>query len=539
MLVASAAPATAAPATAAPTTVPPSDATPIRDAPPSAAAACLTTGTTAAGDAGNVSLDTYVAPDGSFDRFRNASALREGTDSDALAPASAGVDRTWDGEAVAYRDVVVHRVRLHGPAASLLDELAETDADSATDAVRTLVAGGELGFEYHGSTACPPELALNASADAGSVRVVSDRETDSLWFVFDVDRLRFHPLGGGEPTNDTYVRGHNGFSLTVRQSSGVVDADATVRTSYDVDDADVEFRGAAPGLVRAPSRGDVVLRGETVLAHGSEVTVRLRRVDGGHAVERTAEVNDSRAFATNLTLPENASGSTYAVGAPGVTGDPVSRAGATLLTVGNASDALVDLSNQTSEGAADVLYGPVVSSTSGGFAVVTDDSGDRVAVSDYLSPGSTVAQIYLTPPRTENGTLSVTLYRDVDGDRELDDADAPYRTNGSVVRDAGFVRADSDTPVETPREPVTDDESTQTAAETTSADAEAPVRTTVTEAEPATATTANQTATGTERRPTDGGGATTATSTPGFGVLASLAAVWTLVVASVLGRRRE
>lgn len=408
--------------------------------------ACLSGpgGTTAsAAESETLSIETFVAPGTDYDRLTNASALAAANESGRLTPASAGVDRTWEDEVVAYRDGIVHRIALNGSATGLLDRLAAQNRGSPTANFRAFLAGDGVEFDYHGSTACPPQLAVNASIDRGAIRVVPDQTNETLSLVLDTDRLLFHPLGGGEPTTDTFVRGHNGFSFTLSESTGLVAENTTVETSYDVTDATVAFGDRYDGLLELDSAPNQSVRGRTTLAPGSEVTVILHPdTANGSALETTATVNRTRGFAGQFDLSEAASGATYAVEVPELTESPVVGGGAPLVAVGNATTALLTVENHTSIGT--VLYGTTLTTTDGGFVTVRNSSGDFVGVSDYFEPGTVVAQPDLSPALAENGTVTVTAYRDANGNQEFDDADVPYRANGTAVSDTAEIQIEQD-----------------------------------------------------------------------------------------------
>lgn len=474
-------------------------------------------------DSENPSIDTFVAPGADYDRLTDADALADAREAGALTPASDGVDHTWEDEVVAYRDVVVHRIGLNGSATGLLDRLAAQERGSPTENFRALAAGDDVEFEYIGATACPPELALNASIDRGAVRAVPDRDGDALFLVFDADRLLFHPLGGGEPTTDTYVKGHHGLSITFRESSGLVAENATVESHYDVADADVAFTARHEGLVQVTSDRGQTVRGRTTLAPGSEVEVALHPYSpNGSVVTANATVNRSREFAAEFDLTNVSSGTTYAGAVTGVTESPVVEAGATLVAVGNATTALVDASDYDSTRSVSTLYPMAVSTTDGGFVVVRNASGDLLGVSEYLEPGATTAKPELTPRLVENQTVTVTVYRDANGNREFDDADAPYRVNGSAVRDDAVIRVEDNGPPTTTSVTSTTTTGTQTTANPSSGS-------TVTD-RPMIEDTSSKTDDG---GPNTAAGETTGSpvaDVPGFGVGATVVALAALVI---------
>lgn len=386
----------------------------------------------------NLTVQTLVAPGDRYDRLTSPAALRAARANGTLTPASVGVDRTWEDDVVAYRDVAVHRVTLSGNATTLADRLEAANGTSPTERFRSLLDDGSVEFAYLGPTACPPDLAVNASFDAGAIRVVPDPVNDTVAFVLDLDRLRFHPLGGGEPTTDTRVLGHHSFELGL-PAGGLVGSAVAVGTGYQVERGAAELVGRHDGLVRVDPAADQILRGRTRLAPGSTVAVRLvpyTRADS--VVSARGTVDRSREFAVSVDLGSVPDGAIYVVGFESITEPPVVNAGGTFVAVGNATGAIVDLRSQNTTGG--ILYGPVLTTTHGGFVTVRNASGGLVGVSEYREPGAAVAQIDLAPVLSTDQRVTVTVYRDANGNRAFDEADVPYRVNGSPVRDTAMVR---------------------------------------------------------------------------------------------------
>lgn len=392
-----------------------------------------------------VAVETFVAPGASYEHLTSPAALRAARANGSMGRASAGVSRTWEDRVVAYRDVVVHRVSLGGTAAGLADRLASSNGSSPTATFGTLVARGAVGFEYHGATACPPELALNASIERGALRVVPDPANDTVTLVLDTDRLLFYPPGAGGPTTDTFVLGHHGLRLALPADGPFANETAVAETGYQVETAAAGLDARHEGLVRVDPAADQVLGGRTTLAPGSEVTVTLVPYVGPDAAESaTATVDRSRAFAARFDLSDAPDGSLYAARIEPVATGPAVTGGATLVAVGDATGAVVDLRSHATVGT--ILYGPALTTTDGGFVVVRNAAGDRVGASGYHDPGAAVAQVDLQPALRSPQRVSVTVFRDVNGNRALDAADAPYRVDGDPVRDVAEIRLKRDGP---------------------------------------------------------------------------------------------
>lgn len=414
---------------------------------------CGTAGTVgASSEPASLSVETFVAPNGSYDRLTSPAALRAARANGTLVPASRGVDRTYVDAVIAYRDVTVHRIALEGNATALADRLAAGNGSAPTHRFRALVVDGSVGFEYWGPSACPPELALNATVDRGALRVLPDADNETVSLVLDTDRLRFYPLDGGDPTTDTRVHGNHRFELRLPGAGALVNRTVSGGADYDVRRGHAELTSRHEGLVRVDARDGQRLRGRTTLAPGSELTVRLVPYVGTDVTEvANATVDRNRTFVARFDLSEATKRTVYAVHIESITTPPVVEAGVTFVAAENASGAIVDARNQTSEGR--ILYGPSITTTDGGFVTVRNASGGLVGVSDFQHPGAAVAQIDLQRALQSSQPVTVTVYRDVNGNRAFDGADEPYRVDGSPVRDTAMVELHRDDTPSSPPSP--------------------------------------------------------------------------------------
>lgn len=454
----------------------------------------------------NVSLTTWVAPGAAYGELRNASAIAAATDAGRVTPLDA------DEPTVASTDVAVHRIGLNWSAVGLLDQLDAQDRGSPTENFRHLVRAEEgIEFRYIGPSACPPRLALNETIERGALRVVPDRENGALYVLLDVDEAVYQRPGSSSGADD-WDWGHHAISLELRKSSGFVTESVSVEDHYDAADPQADFEAEIEGLVRASAESNRTIRGHTTVAPGSEIRIQLRPVEASTGrLNATATVNQSRGFAARFDLSE-VGDALYTVRVVGMERDEEFRE-TTLVAVGNATGAAVYAGTPESEGL--TLDDLSAATTNGGFAVVRNASGGIVGVSEYLEPGSASPRPDLRPPIRTNQTVTVTLYRDANGNRTFDAADEPYRANGSVVSDATNVTIEGEPP-----------EVTTTGTTTT---LEMP------ETRTATATTSTPT---TETRVfTDTTATTTTSSTvPGFGAVVTVVAL--LGLFAVLRRRR-
>lgn len=471
-------------------------------------------GSVADGENASLNTTTLTAPATTYDRLRNASAIRRAGERGLLSPASVG-NLSHEERVVALGDVAVHRIALNGSAITLLDRLAAQDRGSPTANFRALVTQEGIEFRYAGPTACPPPLALNASSEAGAFRVVPDRERGILYVLLDTDDALYYPPGGadsGEPSADRGRWGHHMIGLTLRTSSGLVERNVSTASHYEVEERRVAFRSKHRGLLARAAEPNQPIAGRTTVAPGTTLTIRLEPITAGAPpVNTTATVNRSRAFATTVDLSDAPEGAIYAVSIPGVEPRSTAEPIAPIVAVGNATGAIARVSDQRTTG--EVLYDVAVATTDGGFVVARNASGGVVARSDYLKPGIAYPQLVPRPQLRENQTVTVVAYHDANGNRAFDAADEPYRVDGTVVRDAANVtiREDPDPPEQTTTTTTTP--STTTTSTTT------------------TTTTATGTTAGSGGDSgTDGGEAGTQIRVPGFDLAGAVLAIGLLVL---------
>lgn len=491
---------------------------------PPDAVTCSFAGRTGSADGDrNVSVTTWVAPASAHDELRNASAVADAVDAGRVTPLDA------EDPTVATTDLAVHRIELNGSATDLLDRLAAQDRGSPTANFRALVQGEGVAFRYSGPSACPPRLALNETVERGALWVVPDRANESLWVVADVDELVYYALRSDTEfaPDDRWDWGHHGVSLALRRSSGLVGANVTAESHYEAEDPRATFLARTEGLVRLSAGGNRTVRGRTTVAPGTEIRVQLRPVEAPTGrLNATTTVNRTGNFTAAFDLSGVGDGALYTVRVAGMERDEDFRR-TTLVAVGNATGAAVHAGTPESEGLS--LDDVSAATTHGGFAVVRNASGGIVGVSEYLDPGTASPKPDLRPPVRTNQTVTVTLYRDANGNQTFDPDDEPYRANGSVVRDTANVTIEG----EPPEVPTTG---------TTTTDTTTATPTTTDERTTAGATSATERPAGTEATPSEGAttakttAETTGTTVPGFGPAAGAIAV--LLALAAFGRRQ-
>lgn len=388
----------------------------------------------------SISATTLVAPSGTDDRLRNASAIAAAREAGWLTPVG-------DGRA-ASDDVVVHRFALEGAATGLLDGLVATNRTRPTAAFLALVRRPGVDFDYVGGvTNCPDEVALNATAERGALRVVPDRDHGRLYVVADLDGAVFDPYGTRGRTTDVGEWGYYRASLALSPESGLVGTAVGATAEFDVRDRAATLPRS---VVHVSADRNRTVAGTTTVAPGTDLRVRLRPLDDATETwAATATVARNGTFAARFDL-SGVGQAVYEVRVPGVERvDP----GRPLVVVGNASAAAIHQAALTPDGRSLALW---ATTTHGGLLVVRNASGGVVTRVSYPRPGTLLAEVPLPTSVSPNGT-TVVAYRDVDGDRRFDGADRPYRTDGTVVRATATVWRNltaegTASPTPTPRE---------------------------------------------------------------------------------------
>jgi len=458
------------------------------DAAPTDGTAVCGTATAAESAGANITITTLTAPGRAYERLGNASAIRDAvTDGTLVEPA----EGTNEENRVAYGDVVVHRVSFAGNATAVLDAMAAKDGGSPGANFRALLAEENVTLSFRGPTACPPDLALNASLAAGAIRVVPDYEADTLYLVFDTERYLVRQ-GNSEPRSDRWDYGPHQLSLDVQGVDGR-QVNTTAETQWETLPREVSFRTADDALLRTAAGDNRPFAFETSVAPGTELAVTLRPLAAGDPLTATTTVTANRTGRVTLDVPQGV----YAVNVSGI--EPTNL----LVAAGNASGATLQFPDQETEDAAVYEFGVVT--TDGGLVVVHNESGDVVGVSEPFGPGAVYPTVEVPRTAAKDGEFTATVVHDADGNGEYDaGSDAPYRVGGDPVAASASV----DFRLESPQTSTTTTDSPTTA---TSTDA-------------TTTLPSNSTSTTT---PTD-------TFVPGFGVAAALVAL--LTAAALAGR---
>lgn len=411
----------------------------------------------------DASATTLVAPGSAYERLRNASTLSTAADRGLLVPASLDAyarDPRFD--AVAERDVAVHRVELSGTATRLLDRLAARGQGSPTENFVSLVRRDGVEFRYVGPSMCPPPFRLAESVERGAFRVVPDERDGTLYLLLDVDDLAFADDGWAR---QDWTLGHHGLRLEISASSGLVDEAVAVEDDYIVVEEVATFTrsgdDATLSLDAAPNR---TVGGLTTLAAGRELAVTLRLADG-RTENRTATVHAHpdvpdvyRHYHAMFDLSGVPDGTAFrvAVHANGslvgeTTGEVVARSASVRLPASERwDDGVVVVEN--------------VTLSHGGFVRVTAGGDLTLGHSGYLPAGdhrNVTVDVDTTRlpelPTAARDTVVVFVHADTDGDRTFDrravGTDGRYVVDGHAVSDEAPIASPTPSPTPTPAPP--------------------------------------------------------------------------------------
>ena len=348
--------------------------------------------------------------------------------------------------------------------------------------------------------------------DAANVTVVDGDGAATYHVVVDTEAV---VMGYGSPGDDDFGEsvpdlgpemefyagfdGHDWTAETPNRTIEVADTDVTVPTD------------PGDGTLRLEPGTNVSVAGRTTLPPGTSVTVTLDGPSGGPvasdvtAVERTDE-GDAVAFrfTASLDLPD-ATGEGYSLR---VVSNGTTLAESVPVTV-VPREASLTVENDTTRWGTRIEH---VNLTHGGFVVlrVGGVDGPILGVSDYETADRRDSNVQFRDAVENRTTVVAVAYRDVNHNGEFDDADEPYRENGTPVTATAVVRPAQETVVDTPA---------TTATPTTAATV-------------VTHTTTTRTLGMADPGDTDDDG-----SVPGFGVSGTLAALLGLCSLVMLRRR--
>ncbi|WP_246984661.1 DUF7282 domain-containing protein [Halorientalis marina] len=398
--------------------------------------------------------ELLVAPAGTQDELTSPTAIRRAVRTGRLtAPRRSGTIRVDDAPraSVALGDTVVYQI-VSNESGALLDRLAAANGSTPTTRFASLVSADGVGFEYVGPGGNPPALNLSASIAAERFGVVPDRESGVLYMVVESGALLFEQ---DRESSQTEGLGRRGLRLSITSENGSADGPALLTTEYEVVPREVRFFGGEDDQFERATAPAQSVCGATTVAPGSEITVGYRSLDGGPLrTVGTATVRDSYSFTGTLNLSGTAPGAYILGGRNLSTADP-----RTLLVVGNVSVAALDVADVRELARVErITY--ELTSTDGGFVVFRNETGAVVGTSILWTPGRVSSGLLLDRPVRRNGTLTATVYRDVNGNETYDAADEPYRVGGRpVTATANLTVIDPD--------PAPDRSTTQTTARST------------------------------------------------------------------------
>ncbi|WP_225334636.1 DUF7282 domain-containing protein [Halomicrobium urmianum] len=363
---------------------------------------------------------------------------------------------------VAEGDYAVHAIEATGIEGAL--EVAR-----GSDDVRSLLydnADYQVHFKIEQADPGPNADADRINLHEGNSYLVSDPENDTYYVAVDMEELEYVDAnkwgGNSEPTGDVTDGDELTANFTVRGQSVLSDDDSEmVYADYETVERDATLNDGDDVTVRAQSGQQI--SGETSVAPGSEVTVRIRSTDTDEPFQLTpeTEVDEDGTFTvggdfsdvnpgTNFTAQTRVNGDE--------TGDSVDG------VVREAEGADVTFSDQESDGSTVTVDSANLGT--GGFIAVHagDASGDIVGVSDYLESGSQQdVEISLDEELDESATLVAMPHMDTNDDEAFDyngsDTDAPYTESGVPVTDSAEITVgDTGTETATPTATATPEE---------------------------------------------------------------------------------
>ncbi|WP_246986674.1 DUF7282 domain-containing protein [Halorientalis marina] len=484
---------------------------------PSSAPATNTTAQDAA------DIGTWTAPAADFDDLDDREAVRT-----AIGNGSLTRDDT-----VADRDVAVLAVPASGAFGALDRQKDENEpyADAFVDLV-----GSREGFRFHlnqtnpAPNLAPARLDLAATNENDGLRVVPDEANGTLFVALKTDRLVLdRPDRAGVRVRPGQEYEAN---FTIAESVGLSGGRRTSLGTVEIAERTAGFETTDGTLRLDLGRQCNAVAGQSSVAPGTDVTVRLRGTGDAFSLTRDVTVDRNGTFRTdveNLTRPSETAFVATVRGFPDSETDGVVGFGRSLTTVA-ASD---------QSGAGRTVTVDSVFLFEPGFVVLypadaapertaparcpveidRDRAADTVGVSVRLPEDrSTNVTVRLDDPLAESRRLVAVPFLDSNRNGRFDPGvDDPVFVNGTLVAaDLNVSLAANETTLTTTAPPTTDSPTTATTPTTTTSPTPHPPDT----PDPETATTAP---------PTTADG-------PGFGPLAALLALVALAALATARR---
>ncbi|WP_415382127.1 BGTF surface domain-containing protein [Halosimplex sp. TS25] len=383
------------------------------------------------------------------DRFENLSTDRditEGLESGVVSDPLA----TGDGPAPALGDTMVYRLNASG----LYGLLAAQGGETAEDNFRAIEGDGASGkvldLTIDGRDGHAPVMDVPASLDDGSMQVIPDATSETLYLTVDLRRAAYESADGWGD------REFGRASVSVFDGSHLVDSNAISGVDFAVLERHVTYDPAGEAIRReAASRQTIA--GETSLAPHSRLTFDVAAIGDDFDAQVEAEVDGDGTFATTVNLSEAPEDARLTLSTAEIDGSK------TLLTTGDAPETAIWFQEYESQNTDEAIEidGVTAALEDGGFvaayAVPPDEQvthENLIGRSDYLEPGVHHTYVSLDRRVTDSQTVVLAIHRDDDGDSRFDYPadDSPYRIDGDAVHTAGRVllSGDSSNP---PRDP--------------------------------------------------------------------------------------
>lgn len=353
---------------------------------------------------------------------------------------------------VATGDVVGYRLRAPGLLGTLAanwednESVEQAFAEVATDS-------SSFAFEVVDRSPDPNDrrdrVALGETARADGLTVVPNWRNGTLSVTLRTDRVVLAD-GTGERTA---LEPATDLRTTLNGSErGAADGNQSVSRDWRLVERTVSFDAPPSGTIHLRNATCQVVSGETSLAAGTELELRLRRSDPRSLRSVDTVVDDRGRFGEALDLSDVSDNATFDVSVSDA------RTTETRLRVADRRPAAVEMRNQSA--LRDQVTVDTVRVPFGGFVVVYDaQNGSVVGVSERLGNGTTTdVTVGLDEPVDGSRSVTAVTHADVNGNGLFDGrpVDRPYLRECDVVSSRATVlesdgtERETETPVSPP-----------------------------------------------------------------------------------------
>ena len=396
-------------------------------------------------EAGDDDLQSWTAPQRTFNEIDDQEEFFEARDEDELLS---------EANRIAQGDTLVYQIE----SSSLIGALeAETDGDDYGEGLADLVDDSDdvveanaftFRMEQENPTANrePKHLDIQDTSDRGGLTVIPDNGNSSVYLIFDTDQMN---MDRGDNDNDLGV-GTDSYetNYTIGPESGIPDEDEkiTVTDTFQMVERELEFDTSANDLIEVRAEPEQLIAGETSVAPGTEIRLRLRGTedDAPFLKDPTVTVSDGGNFSALVDFSDQPGNTSWEAEASQFDG----KTDGIILPPRSASIEFVEQSTFGTQVTVDS-----VNTSDGGFVAIHRDSatGEVVGTSDLLDSG-TVENLGITiNADLEDGeTLYAVPHYDDNEDGEFSEGiDPAYQRDGSPVNASANVQIRTPTPTTT------------------------------------------------------------------------------------------